>query len=77
MKVICPECGKSLTEGLEYQFPPRKEIDTGKVVAYAPVVGDGKLCKRDDRIRGFVWDIQTGKTTYPDDLPALEGNSEK
>ena len=81
----CPECGKPLTEGLEYQFPPRlsywccqdgqqifKETDKGGIVAYVQIAGDGRLCKQDDSIRGYVMDMRTREITYPDDLPALE-----
>lgn len=83
-KYDCSECGKPLTEGLEYQFPPRlsywyckncqqiyKEINMGEIRAYAPVAGNEKLCVQDNSIRGFVEDTRTGKITYPDDLPAL------
>lgn len=82
----CPDCGKPLTEGLEYAFPPRlsywcskncqqifKEIDKGEIVAYVPVAGDEKLCTKDDSIRGYVYKIRDPVygITYPDDLPAL------
>lgn len=81
----CPKCGKPLIEGLEFAFPPRlsywycaicqwvfKETDERVVVAHLPVLHNERLCVRDDNIKGFVENLETGEKIYSDDLPALE-----
>ncbi len=81
----CPICGKPLTEGLEFQFPPRlsywycvgcewifEETDKRVVVAYRPILNNERLCVQVDNIRGFVYNRETGEKIYSDDLPALE-----
>jgi len=76
----CPECGKPLIEGLEFQFPPRlsywycskcqlvfRETDKGNVALSGNVEGNERLCIQEEEIRGFVQDGD-GRKTYPDTL---------
>lgn len=80
-KYNCPQCGKRLIEGREFQFPPRLsywycpkcqhifgETEDRNVVAYAPVKGNENRCVQNDNIRGCVENLNTKERTYADNL---------